>query len=1278
MLARLLALALLVLAAPRTGQAACQQIILNAVDSGFYDRSGFHSPTDRSYTVGEPYGVSSSRTPHRNFFVFEIPSMTNQISAATLELFSFSSYSPEGSETFELREVTTPVTTLRAGGFGQVGVYADLGDGLVFGGRTYSTFFGTNGVENIPLNGAFVASANTTRGQLLALGGQLTTLDADPLSQEVLFLYSHAGFVTARLILTLGSDTVPVFDVHPLTQTALAGGEFTLFGNACGQGPIAFQWQRNGVNVPGATNTFLTLNNVFPVDSGDFALVASNPAGVVTSQVATVTVVPVLLSYFLPFPSSREVLAGDYVYFETGVYSLLPDVSFQWYRNGLPLVGEVNSTLAFQPVSRTNAGDYTLIVTNSAGAVTSPVVRLTVIAVAPTITLQPDSQSIRAGNSLVLQVGVTGAPAPTFQWRRNGVNLPGENLYYFYRNNVATNDAGAYTVVVSNEAGSVTSAVAQVSVYLEAPHFVQHPLDVTVQAGSTATLYAFAEGGPIPTLQWQFNGTNLPYATNTYFSIPISDTNHVGDYRVIASNLVGQATSTVARVSVIYVPPVFITPPASQTVVEGSQVTFYSYASGAPPPSYVLQRNGTNLAIPQRGNFFTLLEVSTNDAGSYTVIATNLGGSATSHVAQLTVTTAGAMDRWTRRNPLPQGNNLLALAHGNDTYVAVGERGAILVSTNGTNWTVQNLRTSVQLYGVAFGDGTFVATGDGGVILSSTDGREWTPRFSGVAGLITSVAYGNGRFVATTLYEYLALTSTNGVDWQGQLHQPLPFMDVTFGNGAFVAVGPAAALATSLDGVAWLPRTSPTNASLESVCYGNSLFVAVGDNGRILTSPDGVTWIHRPSGTTRRLIDVAWGAGRFVAVGTRGVIFTSVDGIAWSSVNSGTPDRLETVVFANDLFVTAGENGTTLTSADGVSWANQTVGTRRDLDGITVGDNLLVVVGKAGTILTSTNGIGYLERATGVTNDLHGVAYGNGGYVAVGDGSTILTSDDAVQWTRRVAGTNQYFKSAVWGDGLWVSVGTGGAIYTSTDTIEWTRRLSGTTFDLNEVAHGNGMFMVVGDAFPNPNGTVLVSSNGLDWFNRTLNAGKNFRAVTFANGQFVVAGNDGYLVATTNALSWRFRTTGITFDGDNLRGVAYAGGHWVVTGNDGIIITSTNNLLEIPTSNPDFTRRASRTLENLHGVRYFKGRFVTIGNRGFILQSGQPFGPSLTPRGWRPGEGFELALEGEDARVYRVEASTDFQTWTSLTTVTNPSPHALFLDTEASGMPRRFYRAVEP
>src|SRR6266700_3775191 len=76
----------------------------------------------------------------------------------------------------------------------------------------------------------------------------------------------------------------------------------------------------------------------------------------------------------------------------------------------------------------------------------------------------------------------------------------------------------------------------------------------------------------------------------------------------------------------------------------------------------------------------------------------------------LTVT-ADPLDQWTRRNPLPTGGRLEAVAYGNGSFVAVGRGGAVAVSTNGTNWVNQNSGTSGNLRGVAFGKSVFVAVG---------------------------------------------------------------------------------------------------------------------------------------------------------------------------------------------------------------------------------------------------------------------------------------------------------------------------------------------------------------------------------------------------------------------------------------------------------------------------------------------------------------------------------------------------------------------------------------
>jgi len=76
-------------------------------------------------------------------------------------------------------------------------------------------------------------------------------------------------------------------------------------------------------------------------------------------------------------------------------------------------------------------------------------------------------------------------------------------------------------------------------------------------------------------------------------------------------------------------------------------------------------------------------------------------------------------------------------------------------------------------------------------------------------------------------------------------------------------------------GTIWTKRTSGTKNHLVDVTYGNGIFVAVGLNGTILTSRDGVKWTKRVSGTKSDLGGVTYGNGTFVAVGEDGTILTS-------------------------------------------------------------------------------------------------------------------------------------------------------------------------------------------------------------------------------------------------------------------------------------------------------------------------------------------------------------------------------------------------------------------
>jgi hypothetical protein len=84
--------------------------------------------------------------------------------------------------------------------------------------------------------------------------------------------------------------------------------------------------------------------------------------------------------------------------------------------------------------------------------------------VAPAISLQPVAQAVTAGSPVVLSVGAGAYPTPTYQWRKDGVAIPGATAATLTFNNAQVSDAGSYTCVVTNSAGSVTSMGAMLTV----------------------------------------------------------------------------------------------------------------------------------------------------------------------------------------------------------------------------------------------------------------------------------------------------------------------------------------------------------------------------------------------------------------------------------------------------------------------------------------------------------------------------------------------------------------------------------------------------------------------------------------------------------------------------------------------------------------------------------------------------------------------------------------------------------------------------------------------
>ena len=244
------------------------------------------------------------------------------------------------------------------------------------------------------------------------------------------------------------APTAPVINLQPTNQTVNVGSTASISVSASGTPPLSYQWSLNGTNLPNGTNASLPLTNVQLSQAGSFAVVVTNLYGAITSSNATLTV------YALPpaitsQPASQWAYAGTAVNFKVSASGTLP-LTYQWNLNGTNRNGATNSLLTLTNVQLTDAGTYSVLVTNSAGAQASSNAVLTVIPIPtniPVITaFAPNSGFM--GTSVTL-VGSGFSPVPT------------NNVVYFGAVRASVNEACATNLQVTIPAGATYAPVTE-------------------------------------------------------------------------------------------------------------------------------------------------------------------------------------------------------------------------------------------------------------------------------------------------------------------------------------------------------------------------------------------------------------------------------------------------------------------------------------------------------------------------------------------------------------------------------------------------------------------------------------------------------------------------------------------------------------------------------------------------------------------------------------------------------------------------------------------------
>lgn len=318
--------------------------------------------------------------------------------------------------------------------------------------------------------------------------------------------WSHLAFVYAPGRCTLYLDGEPLLSANSGLDFDAAelglGARLDLEGNLGGPFGTGYGGLMDDVSI---WDRPLQPSSIRKLASGvSPKLVVDSPA----TEPPSIFVQPAGATVLLGTPATLSVVAS-------GARTL----AFQWEQDGQPVDGATGSTLTFPAVALADDGEYRVVVSNQYGTATSRVARLFVDPGVPIIVAQPEGQTKRVGAEATFTVQASGALPLTFQWHKDGQAITGATEPTCHIAAVSAADAGAYTVVVRNVSGAVTSEVANLVLVFTPPG-----VNVNLAVASGQNVYAGAAAAPDPGTVWnQVTESDLTSAPDRTLALVDSD-----------------------------------------------------------------------------------------------------------------------------------------------------------------------------------------------------------------------------------------------------------------------------------------------------------------------------------------------------------------------------------------------------------------------------------------------------------------------------------------------------------------------------------------------------------------------------------------------------------------------------------------------------------------------------------------------------------------------------------------------------------------------------------
>ncbi len=571
------------------------------------------------------------------------------------------------------------------------------------------------------------------------------------------------GLATSAGTFTISASGPVVINTQPVSKTNNAGLSATFTVAASGSGTLSYQWIHattnvvNGANISGATTSALTLTNISQTNAGSYSVIITNTLNSVTSVVVTLTVIdsPAIVTQ----PQSQTNAPGGTAVFSVSAVGSAP-LSFQWKKgttnlvNGGNITGATTTNLTVSGLAVADSGSYSVVVSNTASSTTSTTALLVVAGTNQTITFGSLANKNYGDVAFPLVATASSGLAVQFSVVSGGATITGTNL--------TITSSGSITVRAS-QPGNVN--------YNPAPTVDQSFTAAKVALTATANSTSRGYGATNPVFSGVISGLVVGDSITATYSSSATAGSVPGAYSIVPALVDAANRQTNYNVSLVNgtltvtnVPPSIIASPDDVELFAGQDAIFEVSAGGSPPLSYFWRYNGANISGATQSSY-TRTGAQVADAGSYSVVVTNVAGSATSDYALLTVDVGSVSNivlaQWTLDNtnstpvtsPAPTSGAGVASLVGGTTSAFVSGSGSTDSNTNANGaWNTTTYPASTVSNKQAGAQFKVSTLGYKNILIS------WDQRLSTTASKYYRLQYSTN---GTTFVDFNVISMTN-------------------------------------------------------------------------------------------------------------------------------------------------------------------------------------------------------------------------------------------------------------------------------------------------------------------------------------------------------------------------------------------------------------------------------------------------------------------------------------------------------------------------------------